>query len=66
MSLMRHGFAGTNSQLHGRLRCGLRAERPNIRAGFFLPLYGGILLMLSAAYVAVLSGDAFEQVGGEK
>jgi hypothetical protein len=70
MSLVRHGFASANSQLHERLRCGLRAERTGSRAflpsggtkrvGFDVPQYGGILLALSAAYVVVLSACAFE------
>jgi hypothetical protein len=70
MSPMRYGFAAAISQLHDRLRCGLRAERADIRAflpwaetkraGFRIPRYAGILVTLSTAYVVVLSVGALE------
>ena len=66
---------GTVLQVHQRFRCGLRAERADIlaflpvgetkRPRFGIPLYGGILLVLCAAYV-VPSAGTFEWVGGEK
>ena len=65
----------TISQVHERLRCGLRAERAGIlaflplgetkRPRFGIPPYGGILLALCAAYVPPSAGT-FEWVGGEK
>jgi len=70
MSLMRHGFARANSRLHERHRCGLRAERTDIRpflplcgtkrAGFGVRQYDEILLALSTVYVMLLSAGAFE------
>jgi hypothetical protein len=66
---------GTTSQVHERLRCGLRAGRADIlaflplgetkRPRFVLPLYGGILLSLCAPYVAPSAGT-FGWAGGEK